>query len=80
LVPKVKGGMGFRDMRLFNKALLARQVWKLIQYPESLCAILLKARYYPNGELIDIVFTGMASPTWKSIEYGLELLKEGIIW
>jgi hypothetical protein len=59
LVPKVKGGIGFRDMRLFNKALLARQAWRLIQFPESLCARLLKATYYPSGELVDTIFPEM---------------------
>jgi hypothetical protein len=80
LLPKIKGGMGFRDMRLFNKALLARQAWRLIQFLESLCARLLKAKYYPNGKLVDSVFSGDASPTWKAIEHGMDLLKEGIIW
>jgi ribonuclease HI len=40
----------------------------------------LRAKYYPNGNLIDTVFTGNASSTWQAIEYGLELLKKGIIW
>jgi hypothetical protein len=80
LAPKGKGGMGFRDLRLFNKALLARQAWRLIQYPDSLCAQLLKAKYYHCGELVDTVFPGEASPTWRAIEYGLDLLKHGIIW
>jgi hypothetical protein len=72
--------MGFRDMKLFNKALLARQAWRLIQFSESLYARLLKAKYYPNGELVDTVFPTCTSPTWKDIAYGLELLKEGIVW
>jgi hypothetical protein len=74
------GGMGFCDMRLFNQALLARQAWRLIQFPESLCAQLLKAKYFPRGELVDTVFSADVSPTWKSIEHGLDLLKKGIIW
>jgi hypothetical protein len=77
--PKCKGGIGFRDMHLFNQALLARQAWRLIQNPDRLCARILKAKYYPHGDLLDTVFTSDASPAWKGIEFGLELLKEGII-
>jgi hypothetical protein len=67
-------------MRLFNQALLAQQAWRLIQYPDTLCAQLLKAKYYPNGIFIDTVFSGNGSSTWHAIEYGLELLKQGVIW
>jgi hypothetical protein len=80
LRPKNYGGIGFRDMRLFNQALLARQAWRLLQYPNTLCAQLLKAKYYPNGFLTDTVFTGNGSSTWQAIEHGLQLLKLGIIW
>jgi hypothetical protein len=73
-------GLGFRDMRIYNQALLARQAWRLIACPGSLCARVLKARYYPKGNLIDTVFTGNPSSTWSAISYGLELLKIGVIW
>jgi hypothetical protein len=75
---KKQGELGFRDMRLFNQALLARQAWRLIMFPDSLCAKELKARYYPNGDLTDTVFTGNPSSTWTAIAYGLELLKKGL--
>jgi hypothetical protein len=41
---------------------------------------LLKAKYYPNGNLLDTVATGETSQTWKAIEYGLALLKKGTVW
>jgi hypothetical protein len=78
--PKCMGGMGFRDSRKFNQALLARQAWRLLKKPDSLCARLLKAKYYPNGNLLDTVFSSDASASWKGVEHGIELLKKGVIW
>lgn len=77
---KCCGGLGFKDLRLFNQAMLARQAWRLIAFPESLCARLLKAKYYPRGTLIDTAFCTNPSQTWQAISYGLELLKKGVIW
>jgi hypothetical protein len=80
VLPKALGGMGFKDLILFNQALLARQTWRLIIYPNSLCARVLRAKYYPRGNLLDTVAAGEASQTWRAIEYGLELLKKGVVW
>jgi hypothetical protein len=71
--------MGFRDMALFNQALLARLAWRLIQKPESLHAKVLKARYFPRGNILDTVFSRDPSPVWKGVEHGLELLLKGMI-
>ena len=65
---------------MFNQALLARQAWRLIQFPGSLCARLLKAKYFPRGNLVDTAFCSEASATWQAILHGLDLLKQGIIW
>jgi hypothetical protein len=78
--PKCNDGMGFRDTKLFNQALLARQACRLLVKPNSLCARLLKSKYYPNGNLLDTVFPSDTSTSWKGVEHGLELLKKGVIW
>ena len=77
---KLSSGLGFRDFRVFNQALLAWQAWRLLTKPESLCSRVLKARYYPEGRLEDTVFSGNASTTWQAIQYGLELLEKGLLW
>ncbi|GJW63232.1 hypothetical protein Tco_0115116 [Tanacetum coccineum] len=53
-ISKSRGGMGFRHMKAFNKALLAKQCWRLITMEYSLPARILKARYFPRCS----VFTG----------------------
>jgi hypothetical protein len=49
---KQKGGLGFRDLEVFNLALLAKQGWMLIQYPNSLLATVLKGKYFPRDSFM----------------------------
>ena len=72
--------MGFRDLESFNRALLAKQVWRLLLEPESLCARVLRARYYPDGKLLNAKQKSGSSYTWQSILAGLEYFKKGYIW
>lgn len=52
---KNQGGLGFKDLRIFNQALLARQAWRRLENPDSLRARLLKARYFQRSLLVDAV-------------------------
>ncbi|KAK2640593.1 hypothetical protein Ddye_028388 [Dipteronia dyeriana] len=45
--------LGFRDLTMFNKAMLAKQVWRLIHRPNSLAAKLLKQCYYPYSSILE---------------------------
>lgn len=45
---KAKGGLGFRDLACLNRALLAKQEWRLLKEPQSLVAKIFKAKYYKH--------------------------------
>jgi hypothetical protein len=49
-MPKPLGGMGFRDLVVFNKAMLGRQCWHLLTKPDTLCACVLEGQYFPNSD------------------------------
>jgi hypothetical protein len=78
--PKKEGGMGFRDLHCFNLAMLSKQVWRLIVAPESLCAQILRAKYYPSGNILTAELKKGASFTWQSLMAGMNTFKRGYIW
>jgi hypothetical protein len=73
------GGLGFRDIELFNLALLARQGWRLLQNPSSLSARILKARYFPEVDIVKAELGSNPSQVWRGIHEGLDILKQGLI-
>jgi len=74
------GGLGFQDLTLFNKALLAKQGWRLMKNPDSLIGRILKAKYYPNSSFLDSSLGSRPSFTWRSIYAAKDLLHQGLIW
>ena len=68
-LPKNEGGMGFKELRKFNNAMLAKQVWRLIHDKESLFYWVFEAN------LLDISQIG--SYAWRSILNARKLIAEG---
>lgn len=78
--PKREGGLGFKDLEMFNQALLGKQVWRILQNPSCLIARVLKARYFPDCCILEAVQKRKSSYAWKLILYGKELKKRTTIY
>ncbi|XP_042974644.1 uncharacterized protein LOC122306276 [Carya illinoinensis] len=63
---KATGGLGFRDLENFNLALLAKQGWRLVQYPNSLATQVLKVKYHPQHDFFQAKVGNRPSFIWRS--------------
>jgi len=78
-VPKNIGGLGFKRLREFNIALLAKQGWRLLIHPQSLVSRILKARYYPNTSFLEAKLGHNPSYIWRSVLAGQDVLRQGVM-
>ncbi|XP_019179933.1 PREDICTED: uncharacterized protein LOC109175136 [Ipomoea nil] len=76
--PKGMGGLGFKKLHEFNIALLAKQGWRLLIHLESLVSRLLKAKYFPGTDFLEVRVGNNPSFLWHSIMAGQEILKLGV--
>lgn len=79
-IPKKEGGMGFRDLHAFSLAMLAKQCWRLLTNPQTLCARVLRAKYYSDRNLLKAGNKKGLSFTWQSIVVGIHTIVRGHIW
>lgn len=78
--PKKCGGMGFRDLKCFNSALLAKQMWRLHHNANPFLSVVMKARYYKHDDTLESRRGFDPSMTWRSIWGAKSLLLEGLAW
>ncbi|KAK8335230.1 hypothetical protein V6Z11_A09G040300 [Gossypium hirsutum] len=78
--PKGMGDIGFWDMHLFIIVLLGRQVWRLMQFKDTLCFKVLSAKYFSEGDVFRPKYCEKPSFTWSSIAKAIDALKDGFLW
>lgn len=77
---KKEGGLGFRDMLAFSKALLAKQAWRLMNYPTSLLSRVYKAKYFRKTNFLEAKAFSSSSYAWRSLIQTQPLISKGIKW
>ena len=72
--------MGFKEIEKFNDAFLAKQVWRMMNNHDLLCYRGFKARFFPNGSILDAKDSTLGSYAWKSILSARNVIKKGAVW
>ena len=74
---KIVGGMGFRDLALFNDSLLAKQAWWLLKNTNSLFYKVFKTCFFPNCSILETKDSRSGSYAWKIILKGRDMILRG---
>ena len=77
---KEEGEMGFRDLKAFNLALLAKQGWRIQQNPQSLVHRVFKAKYFTGSSFRVAQLGKSPSYAWRSIMAAKEVVVKGSRW
>ena len=72
--PKNLGGLGFRDVELFNIALLGKIAWRILTKPHCLLSRILLGKYCHSKSFLSVPSQGGSSHGWKGIIAGRDLL------
>ena len=78
--PKAELGMGFRDLKAFNLALLMMQGWRIQQNPSSLIHRVFKAKYFTGNPFKEARLGSRPFYAWKSIMAAKEIIVKSSRW
>ncbi|XP_042962363.1 uncharacterized mitochondrial protein AtMg00310-like [Carya illinoinensis] len=73
-------GMDFREFESFNLALLAKQGWRVLQFPESLASQVLKAKYFRSSNFLQAKLGARPSFIWRSFLVARSRIVKGSMW
>ena len=77
-LPKTGGGLGFRDLRSFNLALLAKHGWRLLTNSNSLFSRVYKAKYFPHCSFTEATLGQSPSYAWRSLMAAQNIVQRGM--
>ncbi|OVA12650.1 Reverse transcriptase zinc-binding domain [Macleaya cordata] len=78
--PKSVGGLGFKNLQLFNKSLMAKLAWRMLTEQDQLWVKVLKHKYFPSSSPLNPIQVRQGSWVWKGIQQGLEVVQQLYIW
>lgn len=78
--PKLARGMGFRDPKAFNLALLTKQRGRLLQNTNSLLHFVFKAKYFFENSFLEAQLGKITFYIWRSIMETKSVVEDETRW
>ncbi|XP_052113908.1 uncharacterized protein LOC127745001 [Arachis duranensis] len=79
-IPKKDGGLGIKDLRAQILALLGKQCWRLMKYPNSTLSIIFKAKYFRYTDFLHAKIGSIPSWGWRSVLEGRKMIEKDLLW
>lgn len=77
---KAVGGMGFCDLIIFNRVMLGKQAWCLLQQPQSLWSSFFKGLYFHSADFLSAAKGSRPSWGWQSLLMGRDAILQHTRW
>lgn len=74
-ISRMGGGLGVRSLKNFNMPMLEKQGWRLLNNSNPLVYVIMKAKYYPKSDFLNVELGGSPSYVWRSILAAKDALK-----
>ncbi|XP_058766468.1 uncharacterized mitochondrial protein AtMg00310-like [Vicia villosa] len=78
--PKSEGGLGFRDIRAFKIAMVAKQVWNFMTNPNALISKFFRTKYFHTSSFLAAKIENNPSFVWRSLWKAREVFLLGCRW
>ena len=78
--PKFGGGKGFKNVKKFNEALLAKQYWRQLNNSSTLAYKVFQHRFFPDENILNLNDRAKRSYAWNSIKDVKHIIDMGSKW
>jgi len=75
---RMNEGLGFKDLTHFNTSMIGKQIWRLIEKPNTLFSRVFKGRYFRNASPLELI-RSYSSYGWCIIVFVRSLVSKRLI-